>query len=129
MFNAYRQSSSVWDDTHCEKFYKDIGIDPEKDILAIYIAFKCQADKMLELTKEEFTKGCQTVGCDDIAKWKNAVPQLRQDLAKPDNFKDMYSFTFMYAVRLVNEGKKVLQIDSAIAIWGNLIGAKCKFLG
>jgi len=128
MFNTYRQTSSFWDDTHCEKFFKDIGIDPEKDTLAIYIALKCDCDRMLAITKEEFTKGCLALGCDDIAKWKSKVPSLRQELAKPENFKEMYSFTFMYAVRLVNEGKKVLPIDSAIAVWDNLIGARCKYL-
>ena len=128
MFNTYRQTSSFWDDTHCEKFFKDIGVDPEKDILAIYIAFKCDAEKMLAITKEEFTKGCQVVGCDDVARWKSMVPTLRQELAKPENFKDMYTFTFMYAVRLVNEGKKVLPVESALAIWENLIGARCKFM-
>jgi hypothetical protein len=34
----------------------------------------------------------------------------------------------MFAVRLVNQGKKVLPIDAAISIWDNLIGSRCKFL-
>lgn len=40
----------------------------------------------------------------------------------------MYSYTLMFAVELMSPGKKVLGIDSAIAMWDILIGSRCKFL-
>ena len=62
---------------HCAKFFQDIGVDPAKDVLAIYISYKCNAETMMQFTKEEFQKGCSAVSCDDVAKWKSIVPQLR----------------------------------------------------
>jgi|LakMenEpi03Aug12_release.lakeMendotaPanAssembly.Ray.scaffolds.fasta_scaffold2604656_1 hypothetical protein len=46
-----------------------------------------------------------------------------------NEFRDMYSFTFQFAVNLVNEGKKVLPIDAAISMWDIFFGKnKCNFL-
>ena len=62
---------------YCEKFFKAIGVDPSVDLLAIYISFKCGAEKMMELKKAEFVKGCQYFGYDDLNKWKAGVPKMR----------------------------------------------------
>lgn len=65
------------EDEQVVKFFQDIGIDCEKDVLAIYISYKCHAKTMMNFELKEFQKGCSAVNCDDVAKWKSIIPQLR----------------------------------------------------
>ena len=84
------------------------------------------AESMGEYTKPEFVKGCETLGCDSIDKWKAVLPRLRTELKNESKFKEMYRYVFGFACE---KGFKSMEPDTAVALWGMLIGStKCKFL-
>ena len=58
--------------------------------------------------------------------WKQAVPRLRKELESQAKFKELYKYS--YGMNL-EEGKKVINIETACALWDLFIpAAKCQFL-
>ena len=57
-----------------EKFFKDIGVDSDTDIVTNLVSMHMGAAKMGTYTKQEFTKGCQVLGVDTLAGWKAKAP-------------------------------------------------------
>lgn len=81
---------------------------------------------MGELKKDEFLKGCEVLGCDDISSWQAVVPKLRQQLKNQNQYKQMYNYVFGFAC---DKGMKSLDVESANAMWDMLIGdKKCRFM-
>ena len=54
LFQSYMNKSIVIDYDNCVKFFKDIGVDCEKEIVFIYISQFMKAETLLQFTLEEF---------------------------------------------------------------------------
>jgi hypothetical protein len=59
-------------------FFKELGVDAESDIMALYISMFMKAKQMGEYSEGEFMTGCKELGCDSIAAWKAKVVELRK---------------------------------------------------
>lgn len=57
LFVNYKNGEDMEDDG-IEKFYKDIGVDSNSDIVTNLVSMHMGAAKMGTYTKEEFIKGC-----------------------------------------------------------------------
>ena len=117
------------DEDSIDKFYKDMGVNMETDIVSLMFSMNLQVkDKQMvmgEYTKAEFLQGCKSLGVDDISSWKQKVPTMRNDLKNEAKFKEMYKFVFGFACE---KGMKSVEIGTANALWPMLVGEKCKFL-
>lgn len=94
------------------QFCEDIELDPT-DPAALVMAYYLRASHAAEFTKDEFVNGFAALGYAaprfsrslsdrfhsllSIAAIKGAVPKWKRDLEKPDVFKEVYNFTFLYS--------------------------------
>lgn len=129
LFDKYKKGTFMEEDGIAQ-FWTDIGVDMEQDIVSLMGSYYMQTGKdnqivMGEYRKNEFLKGCEALGCDDIASWKTAVTKLRTELKQEARYKEMYKFVFGFAC---DKGMRSLEIDAACALWPMLLGEKCKFL-
>ncbi len=60
-------------DDEIAKFFGDLGVDSSSDIVALLISKYMGAQEMGTYSKEEFIKGCEALGCDSIASWKQML--------------------------------------------------------
>ena len=75
MFNNYQVGGDM-EEEGIGKFFNDIGIDSDSDIVTNLVSMHMGACKMGTYTKEEFLKGCAVLGCDSLATWKAKMPSL-----------------------------------------------------
>lgn len=63
----------------------------------LVIADHMGAAAMGEFTRTEFTNGMVKMGVDSLAALKAKIPSLRQELTRPDRFKDLYNYAYMFS--------------------------------
>lgn len=111
-----------------ETLLADLQLDPDS-ILILIFAWKCRAATQCEFTREEFFRGLRELGADSIDridKLKTSLIRAEQELnSNPNQFKDLYQFTFDYAKNLL---QKSLDLDLAIAYWKILLRTRFKYL-
>ena len=107
-----------------EKFYADLGVNPETDVVVILISQKMGAECMGEYKLDEFQKGCQELNCSSIANFKSALPRLYKELQNETVFKNLYLYTYGYALE---KGYKSVDKEIAIALWELLMASQCQF--
>ena len=56
----------------------DIGLDLE-DLTVIYIGMVMETERADQITWEQFKKGCEALGCDDLSSMKNAVAKAKKE--------------------------------------------------
>lgn len=78
------------------KFLRDLELSPESRLVLI-IAWKFRAETQCEFTRDEFYRGFQELGVDNVDKLKEKLLVMDGDLKDPSKFKDFYQFTFNYA--------------------------------
>ena len=66
-------------DEGIENFFKDLGLDAETDITVLLVSKYMGATQMGEYSYDQFKKGCEALGCENIADWKKTV----KDKLKP----------------------------------------------
>mmetsp|Transcript_9616 Transcript_9616/g.12468 ORF Transcript_9616/g.12468 Transcript_9616/m.12468 type:complete len:243 (-) Transcript_9616:131-859(-) len=77
----------------CEK----IGMDPESDVRILVLLWKLGANaRPGEISKEEFVKGCESLGLDTPQKIKDYLPALELGFMDRDDFKGFYKFCFQF---------------------------------
>lgn len=106
------------------RLLEDLQLDPTSRLVLI-LAWKFQAAKQCEFSKEEFLAGMTEIGCDSVDKLKSKLPLLEKDIADGTKFKDFYQFTFNYAK---NPGQKGLDLDMAMAYWNIVLKGRFRFL-
>ncbi|OQS07041.1 hypothetical protein THRCLA_00953, partial [Thraustotheca clavata] len=111
-YAEYDEPDSMIDDGIL-KFCDDIGIDAQ-DIVVLVIAWKMKASTMCTFTRKEFLHGMKEMRCESASQLKAQIPELRQLLSDPTNFKPFYSFCFSYSK---DQGQKSLGKEMAIAMW------------
>jgi DCN1-like protein 1/2 len=78
-----------------------------------------RAANMGVYTREEFRRGMRDVGVDATSKLRALVPELREELEDPDEFKEVYEYSFAFAKE---DNHKSLALESACALWKVLLG-------
>ena len=63
-------------DVGIERFFTDMGVDPESDLIVLLISKHMDAKAMGEYSEEMFKKGCNDLGCDSMDKWKQCVKNV-----------------------------------------------------
>lgn len=106
------------------KFLRDLDLSPESRLVLI-IAWKFRAEAQCEFSHEEFIRGFQELGVDNVEKLKEKLHILDNELKDMVKFKDFYQFTFNYAK---DPGQKGLDLEMAIAYWRIVLSGRFKFL-
>lgn len=86
--------------------------------LQIAFAHACAADNMGEFSREEFCRGCDSLGITSLKMFAAKLPALRGRFDNAESFEAIYNFTFGWACP---RGKKFLDQDSAVAMWQLLL--------
>lgn len=95
----------------------DLGISA-LDPVTLVLSFFCRAEQMGVFTREEFVGGMQRLGCDDILKLRAKLDELRAMLADRTTCKDIYAFTFQFAL---DQGQRCLPVEMCIEFWKLLL--------
>lgn len=88
------------------------------DPVTLAIAYHCRAEQMGIFTRDEFAGGMSRLGCDDIAKLRAKLPDLRGMLADKTMCKDIYAYTFQFAL---DQGQRCLPCEMCIEFWKLLL--------
>ncbi|CAJ1400568.1 unnamed protein product [Effrenium voratum] len=80
-----------------EELCKDLSISA-LDPVTLVLAWHCRAHQMGIFTREEFTTGMQRLGADELPKLKAKVADMRQALQDRAACKEVYAFTFQFAL-------------------------------
>lgn len=103
----------------------DLNLDPSSR-LVLLLAWKFNATKQCEFTRQEFQTGMTQLRCDTIDKLKRKLPSLEAEVDKDEEkFKDFYQFAFNYAKDPTQKG---LDIEMALAYWNIVLPGKFQFL-
>ncbi|MFX9012098.1 hypothetical protein ABTN18_20500, partial [Acinetobacter baumannii] len=62
------------------------------------LAWKMQAEKQGYFTLEEWRKGLKALHADTIIKLKKALPELENEVHRPSNYVEFYSYAFRYCL-------------------------------
>lgn len=104
-----------------EQLCRDLGIEP-LDIRALLLAWKLQAVRQGYFSLEEWRKGLKAMRVDTIDKLKKALPVLQQEVATPDIFRDLYTFSFQYC--LTEPRQKTLDLTTACQMLEVVLGSQ-----
>jgi len=88
------------------------------DPVTLVISYHCRAEQMGVFTREEFIGGMQRLGCDDISKLKAKLEELRAMLADRTTCKEIYAFTFQFAL---DQGQRCLPVEMCVEFWKLLL--------
>jgi len=88
------------------------------DPVTLVISYHCRAEQMGVFTREEFVGGMQRLGCDDISKLEAKLEELRAMLADRSTCKEIYAFTFQFAL---DQGQRCLPVEMCIEFWKLLL--------
>ncbi|CAG9328596.1 unnamed protein product [Blepharisma stoltei] len=103
-----------------EHFCRDLGIEP-MDVVILVISKYFNAATMGVYTKEEFCSGMKALGCDDVNKLRQKIPELRRELNNPQAFKEVYNYVFTFSR---DPGVRNLGYETAVALWRLLLTEK-----
>mmetsp|Transcript_17632 Transcript_17632/g.24490 ORF Transcript_17632/g.24490 Transcript_17632/m.24490 type:complete len:605 (+) Transcript_17632:224-2038(+) len=103
------------------EFAKDLGVESDDDPTLLVIAWKLKAEKVWELSKEEFMNGFMINACNSIDKIKAKAKEWKDDLkTNAQHFKQFYNFVFDY----LKEDKKVLLTEEAVIAWNLVLSSR-----
>eukprot|EP00397_Hematodinium_sp_SG-2012_P059995 GEMP01077613.1.p1 GENE.GEMP01077613.1~~GEMP01077613.1.p1 ORF type:complete len:236 (+),score=39.97 GEMP01077613.1:317-1024(+) len=100
-----------------ERLCNDLGISP-LDPVVLVISYYCQAVKMGIFTRTEFCRGMSVLECESMKDLHRKIPHLRQELAMRPKTKEIYTYTFQFAL---DPGTKQLQKEIAVELWKLLL--------
>mmetsp|Transcript_24128 Transcript_24128/g.23883 ORF Transcript_24128/g.23883 Transcript_24128/m.23883 type:complete len:160 (-) Transcript_24128:233-712(-) len=113
LFARYKGSNpSQIESEGIENFCRDLGIEP-MDVVILVISKYFNAATMGIYTKEEFCNGMKSLGCDDVNKLRQKIPELRRELNNPQTFKEIYNYVFAFSR---DTGVRNLGYETAVAL-------------
>ena len=126
-YDSLKPSNSTnWDDESIFKFFENIQVDFETDIVVFLILKSMEVESLEEVKFSEFERGCKANGCDDNKSWLAAIPKMRQQLQSQAKLKEVYKSAFGFNLE---PGKKNLPIEDANKLWDLFIPeSTCKFM-
>lgn len=73
------------------KLCEELDLDPESDIRILVLLWRLGSkEKPAQISKEEFTSGCNDLQIDSIEKFKSLLPSLDTGFLDREEFKDFY---------------------------------------
>ncbi|CEP15828.1 hypothetical protein [Parasitella parasitica] len=102
------------------QFFEDLGLSIE-DSLIFAIAWKMHTSTMGYITKDEWMLGMKELETDTMEKLRAKRLDFEKVFDDPDQFKEMYKYTFFYAK---NKDQKCMEIETALVLWETLLGEK-----
>lgn len=100
-----------------QELCNDLGISA-LDPVTLVLSYHCHAQHMGVFTREEFCGGMQRLGCDDIAKLKAKLEELREALVNRGMCKEIYGYTFQFAL---DQGQRCLPVEMCVEFWKLLL--------
>lgn len=95
----------------------DLNVTP-LDPVTLVLSYHCRAAQMGVFTREEFLGGMQRLGCDDVEKLRDKLPELRAALQDRAACKEVYAFTFQFAL---DQGQRCLPVETCVELWKLLL--------
>jgi hypothetical protein len=130
LFDQYRDvddepnGEDVMTDDSIIKFFDALELDIS-DLIVLVLSWQMNAKNMCVYTREEFTHGCERLGCGTIPKLKRHLPALSAQLFDPESFQEFYTFVYKYACE---DGKKTIPTEMALELWKLGQCNRCSFL-
>lgn len=118
VFSQYAGSGSDADlicDDKLLAFLTDLKIDPEDNRAVYALAWKLKCKSVGEISRKEFADGFGGAGCDSLAKMAQFADSARAALARPDQFKAFYRWTFDFCKE--DKERKALEKEQALELW------------
>jgi len=100
-----------------QELCNDLGISA-LDPVTLVLSYHCRADQMGVFTREEFTGGMQRLGTDELQKLRSKLEELRAMLADKTTCKEIYWFTFQFAL---DHGQRCLPVEMCVEFWKLLL--------
>jgi len=95
------------------QFFRDAGVEPEKDgAVTLASAFRLKCKVLGEIKRAEFVEGYTAVGCDTIEKIKADMAQSRSLLQDKVKFRDFYRWLFDFIKE--DPDRKSIDLEPAI---------------
>ncbi|KAK1422428.1 hypothetical protein QVD17_25538 [Tagetes erecta] len=121
-FYSYaNKSSGMIDPEGIEHLCSDLEVE-HTDVRILMLAWKMQAEKQGYFTLEEWRKGLKALRADTIIKLKKALPELENEVSRPSNYVDFYSYAFRYC--LTEEKQKSIDIESICELLELVLGSQ-----
>ncbi|XP_076895801.1 uncharacterized protein LOC143548569 [Bidens hawaiensis] len=120
-YNYSNESSGMIDPEGIEYLCSDLEVE-HTDVRILMLAWKMQAEKQGYFTLEEWRKGLKALHADTIAKLKKALPELENEVRRPSNYVDFYSYAFRYC--LTEEKQKSIDIESICELLELVLGSQ-----
>jgi len=98
-----------------EKLCHDLEVKPE-EFKVLVLAWKFKAETMCKFTRSEFVAGCKSLKVCNVKGIQSKFPEMLLEVEDPDNFKDLYRFTFGFGLD-AEVGQRILPSDMAIILW------------
>uniref|UniRef100_K3YL67 Defective in cullin neddylation protein n=1 Tax=Setaria italica TaxID=4555 RepID=K3YL67_SETIT len=97
-FYTYADSSSgMIDPEGIETLCSHLEV-PHTDVRILMLAWKMGCEKQGYFTLDEWRTGLKALRADSISKLKKAFPELVQEVTRPSNFQDFYTYAFRYCL-------------------------------
>jgi len=116
LFDKYAGDGKERDKMSDEKlgmFFKDAGVDPERDATTtLALAWKLKARTLGEIKRAEFVDGFAALSIDSIDRIKQELQTLKKSLENKATFKEFYGWLFSFIKD--EEERKVLEVDPAL---------------
>ncbi|KAK1434026.1 hypothetical protein QVD17_10944 [Tagetes erecta] len=122
LFYKYsNESSGMIDPEGIEYLCSDLEVE-HTDVRILMLAWKMQAEKQGYFTLEEWRKGLKALHADAIVKLKKVLPELENEVRRPSNYVDFYSYAFRYC--LTEEKQKSIDIESICELLELVLGSQ-----
>lgn len=99
----------------------DLGVDIT-NVRILMLAWKMRAAKQGYFTLDEWRRGLKALKVDTIDKLRKALPALEQEVMRPQNFQDFYTYSFRYC--LTEDKQKSLDIESVCQLLELVLGKR-----
>ncbi|KAI3761487.1 hypothetical protein L1987_51904 [Smallanthus sonchifolius] len=122
LFYSYsNESSGMIDPEGIEHLCSDLEV-AHTDVRILMLAWKMHAEKQGYFTLEEWRKGLKALHADTIIKLKKALPDLENEVCRPSNYVEFYSYAFRYC--LTEEKQKSIDIESICELLELVLGSQ-----
>jgi len=113
--NYYEASENVIGAEGILRLCADMDL-PADDFRILLFAWKCDAEQMGRLSKQEFLKGCRLLGTDSAWNLKSSLENAVKEVEDSQVFSEVYRFAFRFALD-VECGQRSLPVEVAITLW------------
>jgi hypothetical protein len=122
-FQKYSEEGFIEGD-NLLSFIEALSIEPD-DLVLLVLMEQMECEDGVEIKWIEFERGMKKLHCTTVADIKNRLDGLRSTLALPDVFENIYKYAFKLNLQ---DNKKILDKDTAVALWELLLVGKFDLL-